>query len=129
MTTMSDLRLSKIHQVTLTVGDLDRAVGFYRETLGASFLGKWDPPGLALFDFDGVRLMVSAIPGEKEEFHGVLYFWVDDIDEAHRTLVGRGVEFEQEPHLIHRRDDGSEEWMGFFRDPDRNLLAIATEKR
>jgi methylmalonyl-CoA/ethylmalonyl-CoA epimerase len=59
----------------------------------------------------------------------VIYFWVDDIDEAHRALVDRGVAFEHEPHLIHKRDDGSEEWMGFFRDPDRNLLAIASERQ
>lgn len=129
MTTASELRLSRLHQVALSVDDLDRAVDFYRERLGASFIGKWDPPGLALFDLDGVRLMVSSIPGEDEQFRSAIYFWVDDIDEAHRSLVDRGIEFEHEPHLIHRRDDGSEEWMGFFRDPDRNLLAIASERQ
>ena len=41
--------------------------------------------------------------------------------------------FEHEPHLIFRDDDGTfgeagaELWMAFFRDPDGNLLAIASE--
>ena len=37
-----------------------------------------------------------------------------------------GVEFEEGPHLINRTDEGEEEWMAFFRDPDGNILAIAS---
>ena len=53
-------------------------------------------------------------------------FDVDDIDVAHRTLEDRGVEFVDAPHKI--TDIGTIEiWMTFFRDPDRNPLALRSE--
>jgi extradiol dioxygenase family protein len=58
-----------------------------------------------------------------------LYFWVDDIHAAHRELQSRGIEFEEGPHLINRTDQGEEEWMAFLRDPDDNILAIATQRQ
>jgi methylmalonyl-CoA/ethylmalonyl-CoA epimerase len=36
------------------------------------------------------------------------------------------VPFDREPHLIARMP-GHELWMAFFRDPDRNLLALMSE--
>ena len=41
--------LGKLHQVALRAGDLDAAVGFYRDALGAVFIARFDPPGLAFF--------------------------------------------------------------------------------
>jgi methylmalonyl-CoA/ethylmalonyl-CoA epimerase len=38
----------------------------------------------------------------------------------------RGVAFEGEPHVVARLPH-ADLWMGFFRDPDRNLLAITSE--
>ncbi len=109
--------------------DLDRAVGFYRDTLGASFLASFDPPGLAFFDLAGVRLLL-----EPSASSTTLYFAVDDIDASFDELRSRGVVFEQGPQLVHRDDDGTlgtageEEWMAFFRDPDGNLLAITVRR-
>jgi methylmalonyl-CoA/ethylmalonyl-CoA epimerase len=31
--------------------------------------------------------------------------------------------------MIHRHEDGTEEWMAFFTDPDGNLLAIMAQPR
>jgi len=42
------------------------------------------------------------------------------------TVVG--VTFDDEPHLIAKMPD-HELWMAFFRDPDRNLLALMSEVR
>tara|TARA_Y100001960_G_C14623975_1_gene802161 strand:- start:725 stop:910 length:186 start_codon:yes stop_codon:yes gene_type:complete len=59
---------------------------------------------------------------------------VDDIDAAYRSLTEAGIEFEDEPHMIHRDEEGTfgvagnEEWMAFFEDPDGNTLALATQK-
>lgn len=122
------LRLTKLHQVALSVSDLDRAITFYRAKLGAEFTMKFDPPGLAFFDLDGTRLMLDAV-AEADGHASPLYFWVDDIHSAHAELESRGVEFEEGPHLINRTDEGQEEWMAFFRDPDDNLLAIATQRQ
>jgi len=123
-----DLQLTRLHQVALSVTDLDRAITFYRDKLGATFTMKFDPPGLAIFDFSGTRLLLDAI-AEAAGHASPLYFWVDDIESAHAALESRGVQFEQPPHLIHRTDEGEEEWMAFFRDPDGNILAIATQRQ
>lgn len=117
-------RFSSIGQIAVTVTGLDRAVAFYRDTLGMKFL--FQVPNLAFFDCDGVRLMLShsAKPFETDGF--VVYFKVPEIQQARRALAERGVAFEAEPHLVARMPD-HDLWMAFFRDPDRNLLAMMAE--
>ena len=69
-----------------------------------------------------------AIP-EKPEFDhpsSIFYFKVDDIQAVTDTLKSRGVEFETPPHLIAHMPD-HDLWMAFFRDVDRNLLALMSE--
>jgi methylmalonyl-CoA/ethylmalonyl-CoA epimerase len=122
-----ELRLTRLHQVALSVTDLTRAVTFYRDVLGAELTMKFDPPGLAFFDLEGTRLMLDAIAGA-QGMASPLYFWVDDMTEAVATLTSRGVSFEGEPHVINTDADGTEEWMAFFRDPDSNILAIASKQ-
>jgi methylmalonyl-CoA/ethylmalonyl-CoA epimerase len=58
----------------------------------------------------------------------IVYFRVGDIDDAHSELSGRGVPFDDAPHLIARMPD-HDLWMAFFRDPDRNLLGLMSEVR
>jgi predicted enzyme related to lactoylglutathione lyase len=118
------LGLSTIGQIAITVTDVDRAVGFYRDTLGVKFL--FQVPNMAFFDCDGVRLMISAPEKPNETFNSVIYFKVPDIHQVFRTLVARGAASEGEPHLVARMPD-HDLWMAFFRDPDRNLLALMSE--
>ncbi|MGH7703108.1 MAG: VOC family protein [Gemmatimonadales bacterium] len=120
--------LSRIGQVSMTARDLDRAVGFYRDTLGLRFLFT-APPKLAFFDCDGVRLLLD-VPVDKEFDHpgSILYFAVDDIRQMHQTLASRGVVFRKEPHLIARLAD-REVWMAFFDDTEGNTLALMAEPR
>jgi len=120
--------LSKIGQVSMRARDIDRAIQFYRDQLGIPFLFK-APPQLAFFDCAGVRLMLD-VPEDKAFDHpgSVLYFAVDDIREAHRLLVSRGVAFRGEPHLIARLPD-REVWMAFFDDTEGNTLALMAEPR
>jgi len=124
--TDTQLRLSQIGQIALTVGDLDRAIQFYRDTLGMQFL--FQAPNLAFFDCGGVRLMLSIAEKPGEVFTSVIYYKVNDIQKAAETLSGRGVSFEGQPHLIAKMPD-HDLWMAFFRDPDRNLLALMSEVR
>ena len=118
--------LSTLGQIHMNARDVDRAKLFYRDTLGVPFLFEF--PGLAFFDCGGVRLMLSRAETPEEDHPGsVLYFKVDDIDDAHAELGGRGVQFEGPPHRI--ADMGSYElWMAFFRDSEANLLAVMAEK-
>ena len=117
--------LSKIGQIAVGVADLDRAIGFYRDVLGMRFLFQ-APPGLAFFDCGGVRLMLDRPARENGVGTSIIYYQVDDIEEAARALKARGAAFESEPHLVARMDD-AELWMGFVRDTEGNLLAIMSE--
>ncbi len=118
-------RLSKISQIAIPIGELEPAVRFYRDALGLRHL--YTLAGMAFFDCGGVRLMLAK-PSSEELDHqsSIVYFDVDNIHQAHRSLADRGVPFEREPHLVARMDD-RDLWMAFFRDPDRNILAISSE--
>ncbi|MDQ3996552.1 MAG: VOC family protein [Gemmatimonadota bacterium] len=126
--TTPQFELTQIGQIAINVRDLQRAVAFYRDTLGMRFLFQ-APGGLAFFDVGGVRLMLGV--AEKPEFShpaSVLYYNVPDIGAAYETLSGRGVTFLDEPHLIARMPD-HELWMTFFRDSEENVLALMEERR
>ena len=116
--------LSTIGQIAITVTGMDRAVAFYRDSLGLKLL--FQVPNMGFFDCDGVRLMLSVAEKPGESYSSVIYFKVADIQEAFRTLTGRGVPFEGDPHLIAHLPS-HDLWMAFFRDPDRNLLALMSE--
>ncbi len=118
-----ELRLSKISQIAVTIGELEPAIRFYRDTLGMRHL--YTIAGMAFFDCDGIRLML-AHPSAQELDHpsSIIYFDVPDIHDAHVQLTERGVTFERAPERVARMDN-YDLWMAFFRDPDRNILAIS----
>lgn len=119
------LSLSRIGQIAIVVKDVERATTFYRDAFGMRFLFAF--PGLAFFDCDGVRIMLSR--AEKKEFDhpsSVLYFRVDDIQAAYQTLRSRNVKFGDEPHIVARMPD-HDLWMTFFRDLDDNIFALMSE--
>jgi methylmalonyl-CoA/ethylmalonyl-CoA epimerase len=72
--------------------------------------------------------MIVGAEKSGDRYSSVIYFKVPDIQQAFRTLADRGAPFEGEPHLVARMPD-HELWMAFFRDPDRNLLALMSEVR
>jgi methylmalonyl-CoA/ethylmalonyl-CoA epimerase len=117
--------LATIGQIAIGVADLDRAIGFYRDVLGMRFLFQ-APPGLAFFDCGGIRLMLDRPARDNGAGTSIIYYQVDDIEEAASALKGRGAAFESDPHLVARMDD-AELWMGFLRDTEGNLLAIMSE--
>ena len=119
--------LSQIGQIAVPVSDIDRAVAFYRDTLGMRFLFQ-APPGLGFFDCGGVRLMLDAPAKAQAGNSSVIYYKVADLNAAYETLSARGVVFEAKPHLVATLAD-HELWMAFLRDPDRNLLALMSEVR
>jgi len=119
--------LSAIGQIFVRARDLDRAVRFYRDTLGIPFLFQ-APPQMAFFQCGATTLMLGT-PETPEFDHpaSLIYYLVPDIESAHTTLRGRGVEFITEPHLVHRAPD-YELWLADFRDPEGNVLALMTRK-
>ena len=126
--TTPPLQIDQIGQIAINVGDLQRAIAVYRDTLGMHFLFQ-APGGLAFFDCGGVRLMLGV--AEKPEFAhpaSILYYRVDNIDTAYAALKDAGVAFIDEPHLIARMPD-HELWMVFFRDTEENVLALMEERK
>ena len=121
------MELEDIHQIAVFAKDLDEAITFYRDILGATYITRFDPPGLVFFDFGGTRLLL-----EKTGPKASVYFRVDDIHSAHEELKTRGIKFIADPHMIFRDENGvfgsagEEEWMAFFSDPSDNILALAS---
>jgi len=119
--------LSRLHQISMRAGDVDRAVRFYRDRLGLPFLFA-APPHMAFFDCGGVRLMLSRPEPAFDHPGSILYFAVDDIGAMHRTLSSRGVSFRTEPHRIATLAD-REVWLADFEDTEGNTLALMSEPR
>ena len=122
-----DLILSRIGQIAIGVSDIDIATEFYRDILGMRFLFS-APPGMSFFDCDGVRLMLTLPEQGRDESKSssVIYYTVEDVQQATETLKSRGVRFIGEPHIIHSTDT-YDLWMSFFTDPDGNTLALMAE--
>jgi methylmalonyl-CoA/ethylmalonyl-CoA epimerase len=121
-----------IGQIAVRVHDLDRAVAFYRDVLGLRFLFQ-APPGLAFFSCGGVRLMLSRPEAPEHDHPGsILYYVVDDLDAAWRTVTARGAApataGRAEPHLIAKLPD-HDLWMAFVQDSEGNLLGLMSEVR
>jgi methylmalonyl-CoA/ethylmalonyl-CoA epimerase len=121
--------LRRVHQVAQRADDLDRAVAFYRDTLGLPLIARFDPPGLAFFDLGNTRLLL-----ERGATAALLYLQVDDIDSSVATLESAGVEIAERPHLIFSDDEGTfgdagiEEWMAFFNDSEGNLVGLVERR-
>jgi methylmalonyl-CoA/ethylmalonyl-CoA epimerase len=121
-----DLSDAGIGQLLIPVEDLDRAIVFYRDTLGLKFLFS-APPQMSFFHCGSVRLLVGVPTTDEARGRGsAVYFKVADIHAVHRTLVERGVTFRAEPHVVHRTPT-TELWLSEFIDPDGNPLALMSE--
>ena len=112
-------------QVARTVRSVEQSRAWYRDTLGLPELYAF--PGLAFFDLGGVRLMLTEEGDGSQE--SILYLRVPDLHSARDELEQRGVKFTHAPHMIHRHEDGTEEWMAFFEDNDGRPLALMTQVR
>jgi methylmalonyl-CoA/ethylmalonyl-CoA epimerase len=109
------------------VHDTNRAIEFYRDTLGLKLL--FTAGHLAFFDCGGVRMMLT--PPERPEFDhpaSILYFKVSDIQAAHARLVERNTKIEGEPHIVARMPD-HDLWLAEFRDSEGNIMALMSEVR
>jgi methylmalonyl-CoA/ethylmalonyl-CoA epimerase len=121
----STFGLGTIGQILVPVSDVDRAVTFYRDTLGMRFLFQY--PGMGFFDCNGIRLLLG-VPEAGQTFGPVtLYYRVDDLDQAVAALEGRGVTFESPAHVVHRTE-AVELWMAALKDPDGNPVVLMSER-
>ncbi|MEO8334391.1 MAG: VOC family protein [bacterium] len=126
-TTSTGSEITGLRQVALTVSEVGRALEFYRDAVGLTFLFSAGP-NLAFLDIGGVRLMLSAPEaGFEPGSSSVLYFTVADIDVAYAEMSARGVAFVDTPHLLAPMPD-HDLWLCAFRDPDGNPMALMCER-
>jgi DNA-binding CsgD family transcriptional regulator/catechol 2,3-dioxygenase-like lactoylglutathione lyase family enzyme len=113
-------------QIARTTKRFDESHAWYRDTLGLPELYSFG--NLAFYDLGGVRLMLTEEEGGLVS-QSILYLRVPDIHAAKAELEGRGVKFINAPHLIHRHEDGTEEWMSAFEDNEGRPLQLMTQVR
>lgn len=113
----------KLTQVALTVTDLERAVGFYRDVLGLTLLFQV-PPGMAFFDLGGTRLLLgNQVPEGWKPGGAVLYLDAPDLPTLAQALEARGLLFAG-PALVLQPQAAHDLMLREFRDPDGNALAL-----
>ncbi len=113
----------------VAVSDIDRARGFYEQTLGLLAL-----PGPSTLSWsypcgEGTSLHVYLAPAHAGQSGGTLARWdVDDIERAVDELTAAGVHFERysEPVATDSRGihDSGYGRVAWFKDPDGNTLAL-----
>jgi predicted enzyme related to lactoylglutathione lyase len=120
-----NVRIQAIGHIAVSVEVLDRAVRFYRDGLELPLLFQIN--GLAFFDVNGIRLMLTKPEGGLGHSpSSIFYFVVDDLEKTYSTLKQRNVDFLDSPHLIAKMN-GMETWMAFFHDSEGNTLALMSE--
>jgi methylmalonyl-CoA/ethylmalonyl-CoA epimerase len=119
--------MSRIIQIAQHAVDLDRAAEFYEQLLGQPLAARFDPPGLLFFTLGGTRLLL-----EQGAPSATIYLEVEDVRASIEELRARGVRIEGEPHVIFQHTDdslgpaGTDEWMGFIRDSEGNLVGLVS---
>jgi DNA-binding CsgD family transcriptional regulator/catechol 2,3-dioxygenase-like lactoylglutathione lyase family enzyme len=119
-------KIGAIGQISRQVKDIEAARLWYGDVLGLTHLYSFGD--LAFFDCDGTRLFLSQGEGTHQG-ESIIYFQVKDIRSSHSSLAAHGVEFMNAPHMVHRHDDGTEEWMAFFKDNENRPLALMAQLR
>lgn len=121
----AELQLDRIGQIGIMVKDLEAATAFYRDKLGVKHL--FTAPGMAFFDLGGSRLMLGQANADYPPCT-YLYYKVDAIEAAAKTLQARGVKMTEAPEVAHRMP-GMELWLALFEDMDGNIVALMCEKK
>jgi len=123
---MTNLAQAEVAQILIPVEDLDRAIAYYRDTLGIPYLFS-APPKMSSFQAGSIRLLVGVPPeGQPRQRGSTVYLRVADIESVADSLESRGVVFQVRPHVAHRTPT-MELWLAEFRDPDGNSLALMSE--
>lgn len=109
----------------------DRALPFYRDTLGLTFVRD---DGFALvFDMKGVMLRIGRVAQFTPAQSTVLGWEAADIAAAVDALASKGVRFERYPNMVQDEraictfPNGDK--VAWFQDPDGNVLSLSEHAR
>ena len=118
----------QIKQIAVTVSDVEKALGFYRDVLGLPFLFA-PSRDLAFLRAGEVRLMLSTPQGAGQVgANSLLYFSATDVEGTYDALLRGGATPERAPQVVAKMPDHIL-WLAFVRDPDGNLVGLMEEKR
>ena len=81
------------------VADMDEAVAFHRDTLGLTL--RFASPFWTEFDTGGTTLALHAADDRHPAGNVQLGFRTEDLDGFHAARGANGIEFTQEPMLMH----------------------------
>jgi methylmalonyl-CoA/ethylmalonyl-CoA epimerase len=116
-----------IQQIAIPAHDAERAIAFYRDTLGLKFL--FAAPNMAFFECGGVRLYIDANKGAIEPGgYSRIYLRSDDIAGDVARLTKSGVKVHREPQIIARLPD-RDVWLAWIHDSEDNLVGLMQEKQ
>lgn len=106
--------------------DIDRAVAFYRDTLGLKLVDS-DPYG-AMLEAGAGLLRLTKLPEHPAHDHPVFGLSVGDFAAASDALRAKGVRFTvyegmTDDRGVYRGGDGKA--MAWFPDPDGNVLMLS----
>ena len=116
-----------VGQLHITVSDLDRSVAFYRDVLGLPHLFTVPGQPMAFLQAGSVRLYLGVTEDERYRSRPIVYYSVDDVEQAYSEVTGRGAEPLSTPHVVNR-DGGTELWMAFVADPDGTPVGLMAER-
>ena len=123
---MTPTAFGSIGQISRTVSNCEQSRNWFEVVLELPHLYTFGT--LSFFNCNGTRLMLSQKEKENPD-ESILYFKVSDIIATYEQLKIKGVDFIAVPHKIHQHEDGTQEWMAFFKDPDGRPLALMAQKK
>jgi hydroxymethylpyrimidine/phosphomethylpyrimidine kinase len=107
-----------LNQVTVPCSDYDASVAFYK-ALGLRLIVD-SPPRYARFETEhGTTFSIHATGTALANSGVVIYFEVDDVDQAVNQLQDKGLAFDEEP--------ADQSWLwreAYLRDPSGNVICI-----
>jgi len=117
-----EFALTKVAQIAVRVKDVNRAATFYCDKLGMKLLLK--QTNLAVLDCGGLSIFLTLPENEAEGTHNsIIYFDVEDIQKAARSLTEGGVTLVEKPNKVGKLGT-VEVWIAIFRDSEENLMGL-----
>lgn len=120
------VKIDCIGQIAIAISDIEKSVAFYQNVLGLTLLFKVEP-NLAFFEVNGIRLMLTTLQGSSADHKtSVIYYKVGNIHKTFDLLALSNTEIERPPQLAATMPE-HQLWIGFIRDPDKNLIGLMAE--
>lgn len=110
------------------ISDLDRATAFYSKLLESEVIARFEGPGFAFFDLEGVRLFLDVNAPKS-----AIYLEVYDVRKKIEDLKNVGIKVVGEPHVVFPDSQGifdrpGNEWLAFIEDSEGNIIGLMSRE-